>query len=119
MESTVQMFTVHLFTASKMNREMEVVNNKNQQEKTTLIDFYYLRFVVLFCCLFVTQQTSNLTSSCFLVARKKFRKPRWYRVSAFFVAYRFMYRQIDISAIPNKFPQVILNNAQQYDFSMN
>jgi hypothetical protein len=92
MKSSVQMFTVHLLTASKMNREKHVVKNKNQQEKTTLKDFYYLRFVVLFCCLFVTQQTSNLTSSCFLVARKNFRKPRWYRVSAFFVAYRFMYR---------------------------
>jgi hypothetical protein len=94
MESSVQMFIVHLFTASKMNREKHVVKNKNQQEKTTLIDFYYLRFVVLFCCLFVTQQTSNLTSSCFLVAQKNFRKLRWYRVSAFFVAYRFMYWEV-------------------------
>ena len=94
--SSVQMFTVHLFTASKMNREMEVVKNKYQQEKTTLQDFYYLRFIVLFCCSFVTQQMQNLTSSCSLVAQKKFKKPRWYRVSAFFVAYRFMYRKVTL-----------------------
>ena len=31
------MFNVHLFTASKMNRDMELGKNKNQQEKTTLI----------------------------------------------------------------------------------
>lgn len=43
------MFIVHLFTASKMSREMHVVNNKNQQEKTTLKDFYSLQFVGLFC----------------------------------------------------------------------
>ncbi|NDA64709.1 MAG: hypothetical protein EBX50_22170 [Chitinophagia bacterium] len=56
MESSVQMFIVHLFTASKMSREMHAVNNKNQQEKTTLNDFWLLHFVVLFCCSSVTQQ---------------------------------------------------------------
>ena len=56
MESSVQMFIVHLFTSSKMSREMHVVNNKNQQEKTTLNDFWLLHFVVLFCCSSVTQQ---------------------------------------------------------------
>jgi hypothetical protein len=33
-------------------------------------------------------------SSCSFVDRRKIRKPRWYRVSVFFVAYIFMYREV-------------------------
>jgi hypothetical protein len=57
-----------------MGSDFNATRRKKRQQNTSIKNLFYLRFVVLFCCLYVAQESRNLMSSCSFVARKNCRK---------------------------------------------